>query len=74
MNQSMEELWGSSHISAGHADYLESLYETYLADPKAYLQNGSIFLKTYPLNQIQMVMFHINQLLRNLKIYLVVLY
>ena len=26
MTISMKELWGSSHISAGHAAYLESLY------------------------------------------------
>jgi len=26
MSQSMQELWGSSHLSAGHAAYLETLY------------------------------------------------
>ena len=30
----MKELWGSSHISAGHAAYLESLYETFINNPK----------------------------------------
>ena len=34
MNQTMEELWESSHMSAGHAGYLESLYETYLSNPE----------------------------------------
>ena len=29
----MKELWGSSHISAGHAAYLEGLYETFLNNP-----------------------------------------
>ena len=29
----MKELWGSSHISAGHAAYLEDLYETFIHDP-----------------------------------------
>ena len=33
MNESMKELWGSSHISAGHAAYLEDLYETFIHDP-----------------------------------------
>jgi 2-oxoglutarate dehydrogenase E1 component len=33
MNYSMQELWGSSHLSAGHAAYLESLYETFLNNP-----------------------------------------
>ena len=35
MSLSMKELWGSSHISAGHAAYLESLYETYITDPNS---------------------------------------
>ena len=35
MTISMKELWGSSHISAGHAAYLESLYETYITDPNS---------------------------------------
>ena len=30
----MKELWGSSHISAGHAAYLEGLYETFLNNPE----------------------------------------
>ena len=34
MTISMKELWGSSHISAGHAAYLESLYETFINNPK----------------------------------------
>ena len=29
----MELLWGSSHISGGNAAYVEDLYETYLLDP-----------------------------------------
>ena len=29
----MKEHWGSSHISAGHAAYLEDLYETFLNNP-----------------------------------------
>jgi len=33
MSLSMKELWGSSHISAGHAAYLESLYETFINNP-----------------------------------------
>ena len=48
MNQSMEELWGSSHISAGHADYLESLYETYLVDPKSLPSEWVDFFKNLP--------------------------
>ncbi|HUH37987.1 MAG TPA: 2-oxoglutarate dehydrogenase E1 component [Spongiibacteraceae bacterium] len=34
-NGSMEQLWGSSHISGGNAHYVEALYETYLTDPNA---------------------------------------
>ena len=34
MTISMKELWGSSHVSAGHAAYLESLYETFINDPE----------------------------------------
>ena len=34
MTLSMKELWGSSHISAGHAAYLESLYETFINNPE----------------------------------------
>ena len=30
----MKELWGSSHISAGHAAYLESLYESFINNPE----------------------------------------
>lgn len=32
---SMLELWGTSHISGSNADYIEGLYEQYLADPNA---------------------------------------
>ena len=31
----MEELWKTSHISGGNADYVEELYDTYLHDPNA---------------------------------------
>ena len=48
MNQSMEELWGSSHISAGHADYLESLYETYLVNPESLSLEWVNFFKNLP--------------------------
>ena len=34
MNLTMKELWGSSHISAGHAAYLESLYESFINNPE----------------------------------------
>ena len=34
MTISMKELWGSSHVSAGHAAYLETLYETFLKNPE----------------------------------------
>ena len=33
MSLTMKELWGSSHISAGHAAYLESLYEIFINNP-----------------------------------------
>ena len=34
MSLTMKELWGSSHISAGHAAYLESLYESFINNPE----------------------------------------
>ena len=34
MSLTMKELWGSSHISAGHAAYLESLYEIFINNPE----------------------------------------
>ncbi len=34
MSLRMKELWGSSHISAGHAAYLESLYEIFINNPE----------------------------------------
>ncbi len=48
MNQSMEELWKSSHISAGHADYLESLYEIYLTDPENLSNEWQDFFNSLP--------------------------
>ena len=34
MSLSLKELWGSSHISAGHAAYLENLYEVFINNPE----------------------------------------
>ena len=34
MSLTMKELWESSHISAGHAAYLESLYESFINNPE----------------------------------------
>ena len=48
MKQTMEELWGSSHVSAGHADYLESLYETYLSQPESLSKEWLDFFKNLP--------------------------
>ena len=48
MNQSMEELWKSSHISAGHADYLESLYEIYITDPENLSTEWQSFFNNLP--------------------------
>lgn len=44
----MEELWKSSHISAGHADYLESLYEIYLTDPENLSNEWQDFFNSLP--------------------------
>jgi 2-oxoglutarate dehydrogenase E1 component len=49
MNQTMEELWESSHMSAGHAGYLESLYETYLSNPKELPEEWLVFFKNLPI-------------------------
>ncbi len=48
MNQTMEELWESSHVSAGHAGYLESLYETYLSNPDDLSEEWLVFFKNLP--------------------------
>ena len=68
MNQTMEELWESSHMSAGHAGYLESLYETYLSNPEELPEEWLVFFKNLPIQPTQMVRFLIRQLLANLKI------
>jgi 2-oxoglutarate dehydrogenase E1 component len=44
----MKELWGSSHISAGHAAYLESLYETYITDPNSLSEEWINFFENLP--------------------------
>ena len=49
MNQTMEELWESSHMSAGHAGYLESLYETYLSNPEELSEEWLVFFKNLPI-------------------------
>lgn len=48
MNQSMEELWGSSHLSASHASYLESLYETFLSNPNDLSEEWLSFFLSLP--------------------------
>ena len=49
----MKELWGSSHISAGHAAYLENLYETFINNPERFAKSGLIFLQIYLSIQIK---------------------
>ena len=44
----MKELWGSSHISAGHAAYLEDLYETFIHDPDNLSKEWLDFLTSLP--------------------------
>ena len=44
----MKELWGSSHISAGHAAYLEGLYETYLNNPEELSKEWLDFFTNLP--------------------------
>ena len=44
----MKELWESSHTSAGHSAYLESLYETYIADPDSLSNEWIEFFKHLP--------------------------
>jgi 2-oxoglutarate dehydrogenase E1 component len=47
----MQELWGSSHLSAGHAAYLETLYETYLTNPEDLSKEWSDFFSNLPNKQ-----------------------
>ena len=44
----MKELWGSSHISAGHAAYLEGLYETFLNNPEELSKDWLDFFTNLP--------------------------
>ena len=44
----MKELWGSSHISAGHAAYLEGLYETFLNSPEELSKEWLDFFTNLP--------------------------
>jgi 2-oxoglutarate dehydrogenase E1 component len=48
MSQSMQELWGSSHLSAGHAAYLETLYEKFLTNPEDLTKEWSDFFSNLP--------------------------
>ena len=48
MTNSMQELWGSSHLSAGHAAYLETLYEKYLNNPEDLSVEWLDFFKNLP--------------------------
>ena len=48
MSLSMKELWGSSHISAGHAAYLESLYETFINNPEDLSKEWLDFFTSLP--------------------------
>ena len=47
----MQELWGSSHLSAGHAAYLENLYETYITNPEDLSKEWSDFFSNLPNKQ-----------------------
>jgi 2-oxoglutarate dehydrogenase E1 component len=45
---SMERLWKSSHIYGGNASYIEDLYEAYLKDPNAVLQEWRSYFDSLP--------------------------
>ena len=48
MTNSMQELWGSSHLSAGHSAYLETLYEKYLNKPEELSKEWLEFFNALP--------------------------
>ena len=50
MTISMKELWGSSHVSAGHAAYLENLYETFINNPENLSKEWLDFFTNLPRN------------------------
>ena len=52
MSQSMQELWDSAHISAGHSSYLESLYEVFLINPEELPKEWSDFFLNLPAESI----------------------
>ena len=71
MNESMKELWGSSHISAGHAAYLEDLYETFINNPEDLSSEWLDFFTSLPKNQNSNgEISHQKKLLKSLKIFL----
>ncbi len=45
---SMEQLWRSSHISGGNAAYVEELYETYLLDPNEVPEQWRVYFEKLP--------------------------
>ena len=61
MNESMKEFWGSSHISAGHAAYLEDLYETFINNPENLSSEWLDFLQASLKIQILMAKYHIKK-------------
>ena len=48
MSLSLKELWGSSHISAGHAAYLENLYEVFINNPEELSEEWLNFFTDLP--------------------------
>ena len=69
MTNSMQELWGSSHLSAGHSAYLETLYEKYLNKPEELSKEWLEFFNTLPNSSNGHVEYLIKVFLMSLKIY-----
>ena len=44
----MKELWGSSHVSSGHAAYLENLYEIFIENPQDLSEEWLNFFTSLP--------------------------
>lgn len=50
MSKSMQELLQSSQLSGGNAEYIEQLYDAYLADPKSISSEWQTFFDGLPAN------------------------
>jgi 2-oxoglutarate dehydrogenase E1 component len=47
-DRSMEVMWSSGHLSGSNAEYVEELYDGFLADPQSIPQEWRDFFESLP--------------------------